>query len=71
VTTLPIHVKLREKHRSTGGQCHSCRPHTRYPCDVMQLVTEYDRVNAMTKTAQELLKEIGNMTVRRLDRRGE
>jgi hypothetical protein len=37
----------------------------------MQLVTEYDRVNAMTKTAQELLKEIGNMTVRRLDRRGE
>jgi hypothetical protein len=71
MTTIPIHIKLREKHRGDGGYCHSCKPQMRYPCDVMRLVTEYDRVNCMVKNAQGLLKTIGSMTITRLDRRGE
>lgn len=68
---VPLVIKMREKHRSQGGYCVSCRPQSRFPCEVSRLVIEHETLSAMVNTARKILQEIGTMSISRLDKRGE
>ena len=68
---IPHYVKMREKHRSEGGDCRACRPRVRYPCEVMRLVLDLERASEMVRVARKILQEIGTLSIGRLDKRGE
>ena len=71
MNNVPLYIRMREKHRSEGGDCYSCKPRVRYPCEVRQLVSDLERASEMVRVARLVLQQIGTLSISRLDRRGD